>query len=205
MSMHMESRAGRYFETLSRLIQSTEVTDNLGRRLRLEDAFDNVAATAHSTHDLGNKIMFIGNGGSAGIASHLAIDFCKNGGLRSLAFNDPSALTCLGNDLGYQSVFAKQLDFHARAGDFLVAISSSGQSPNILAAVAMARKRQVGVVTFSGFSESNELRRAGDVNFYVRSNEYGFVEIAHLSLCHAILDLDMGWGLVAEPARAAVS
>jgi len=205
MSMQMGSRAERYFETLSRLIQNTEVTDNLGRRLRLEDAFDNVAATARSTHDLGNKIMFIGNGGSAGIASHLAIDFCKNGALRSLAFNDPSALTCLGNDLGYHSVFAKQLDFHARAGDLLVAISSSGQSPNILAAVAMARKRQVGVVTFSGFNESNEVRRAGDVNFYVRSNEYGFVEIAHLSLCHAILDLDMGWGLVAEPARAAVS
>jgi D-sedoheptulose 7-phosphate isomerase len=203
MSTRMGTRAERYFETLSRLILSAEVTDNSGRRLRLEDAFDNVAATAHSTHDAGNKIMFIGNGGSAGIASHLAIDFSKNGGLRSLAFNDPSALTCLGNDLGYQDVFAKQLDFHARAGDLLVAISSSGQSPNILAAVAMARNRQVGIVTFSGFDECNDLRRAGDVNFYVRSNEYGFVEIAHLSLCHAILDLDTGWGLVVEPAQLA--
>jgi D-sedoheptulose 7-phosphate isomerase len=201
----MGPRVGRYFETLSRLIQGTEVTDSLGRRLRLEDAFDNVAATAQSTHDAGDKIMFIGNGGSAGIASHLAIDFSKNGGLRSLAFNDPAALTCLGNDLGYQNVFAKQLDFHARAGDLLVAISSSGRSPNILAAVAMARKRQVGVVTFSGFTDSNDLRRAGDVNFYVRSSEYGFVEIAHLSLCHAILDLHAGWGQVTEPARSAVS
>ena len=72
--------------------------------------------------------MFVGNGGSAGIASHLAIDFSKNGGLRSLAFNDASALTCLGNDLGYENVFAKQIDFHARAGDLLIAISSSGRS-----------------------------------------------------------------------------
>ena len=57
----------------------------------------------------------IGNGGSAGIASHMANDFSKNGGLRALAFNDPSVLTCLGNDLGYEHVFAKQLEWHARA------------------------------------------------------------------------------------------
>ena len=59
--------------------------------------------------------MFVGNGGSAGICSHLAIDFSKNGGLRAMAFNDPSALTCLGNDLGYENVFAKQIEFHGRA------------------------------------------------------------------------------------------
>ena len=95
--------------------------------------------TAHAAHDAGSKIIFVGNGGSAGIASHLAIDFSKNGGLRALAFNDPAALTCLGNDLGYENVFAKQLDFHARPGDLLIAISSSGRSPNILGAVKMAR------------------------------------------------------------------
>ena len=118
----------------------------------------------------------------------------KNGGIRSLAFNDSSALTCLGNDLGYENVFAKQLDFHARAGDLLIAISSSGKSPNILAGVAAARAHDCGIVTLSGFSEENALRRTGDVNFYVKSSAYGFVEIAHLSLCHAILDIDMGWG-----------
>ena len=189
----MSTRAGRYFDTLVQLICDTEVTDRSGSRLSIDDAFDKVAAAAHAAHDAGNKLMFIGNGGSAGIASHLSIDFSKNGGLRSLAFNDPSALTCLGNDLGYQNVFAKQLEFHARAGDLLLAISSSGQSANILAGVAEARRRQVGVVTFSGFDAGNDLRRTGDVNFYVRSGQYGFVEIAHLSLCHAILDLDMGW------------
>jgi D-sedoheptulose 7-phosphate isomerase len=155
-----------------------------------------VRQAAHETHDAGNKIIFVGNGGSAGIASHLAIDFSKNGGLRALAFNDASALTCLGNDLGYENVFAKQLDFHARSGDMLIAISSSGRSPNILEAVKVARGRDCKVVTYSGFTEDNELRQAGDVNFYVRANknEYGFVEVAHLALCHAVLDIDMGWG-----------
>jgi D-sedoheptulose 7-phosphate isomerase len=205
MSDGMRTRIRSYFDALSRLILEAEVTDSLGRRLELEQAFSQLQATAHSVHDAGNKIIFIGNGGSASLASHLAIDFSKNGGLRALAFNDASALTCLANDFGYQSVFAKQLEFHARPGDLLIAISSSGRSPNILAAVAAARAGQVGVVTFSGFDQDNDLRRSGDINLYVRSEEYGFVEVAHLSLCHAILDLDAGREPATERARLAVS
>jgi D-sedoheptulose 7-phosphate isomerase len=190
----VRERIELYFRTLAGLMRDAEVTDNVGQSISLEEAFDHVRDAAHDAHNAGNKLIFIGNGGSAGIASHLAIDFSKNGSLRSLAFNDSSALTCLGNDFGYESVFAKQLDFHARSGDLLMAISSSGKSPNILAGVNAARARDCRVVTFSGFHEDNDLRRTGDVNFYVRSHEYGFVEVAHLALCHAILDLDMGWG-----------
>ena len=190
----MRDRLEKYFDTLARVIREVEVTDSNGKPLAADEAFDRVRKSAHTAHDAGNKIIFIGNGGSAGIASHLSIDFSKNGNLRSLAFNDPSALTCLGNDLGYENVFAKQIDFHARPGDVLIAISSSGKSPNILAGVSAARSRNCDVVTFSGFGDDNNLRAMGDVNFYVRSKEYGFVEVAHLSICHAILDLDMGWG-----------
>jgi len=184
----------QYFGTLADLLRGTEVTDRNSEKVPLDEGCEWVRTTAHEAHDAGNKIIFIGNGGSAGIASHLAIDFSKNGGLRSLAFNDPAALTCLGNDLGYENVFAKQLDFHARPGDLLVAISSSGRSPNILGAVKMAQARGCKVATFSGFTAENELRRTGDINFYVGSREYGFVEVAHLALCHAVLDIDMGWG-----------
>jgi D-sedoheptulose 7-phosphate isomerase len=183
-----------YFGTLADLLRGAEVTDRMSKTMPLDEGCEWVRKTAHEAHGAGSKIIFIGNGGSAGIASHLAIDFSKNGGLRSLAFNDPAALTCLGNDLGYENVFAKQLDFHARPGDLLIAISSSGRSPNILGAVKMARTRDCKVVTYSGFTEENDLRKTGDVNFYVRSREYGFVEVAHLALCHAILDIDMGWG-----------
>ncbi len=190
----MREELNRYFATLADLLRSAEVTDRTARKLPLDEGCEWVRRAAHEAHDAGNKIIFVGNGGSAGIASHLAIDFSKNGGLRSLAFNDPAALTCLGNDLGYENVFAKQLDFHARPGDLVVAISSSGRSPNILGAVKMARTRDCKVATFSGFTAENELRQAGDVNFYVRSREYGFVEVAHLALCHAVLDIDMGWG-----------
>jgi D-sedoheptulose 7-phosphate isomerase len=193
----MQELLDRWIGSLASAMRAAEVTDKASKKLTLEQGCEWVRKAAHQAHDAGNKIIFIGNGGSAGIASHLAIDFSKNGGLRALAFNDPSALTCLGNDLGYENVFAKQLEFHARPGDVLIAISSSGKSPNMLAAVKMARTRDCRVVTYSGFSETNDLRKTGDVNFYVRGQdmEYGFVEVAHLALCHAVLDIDMGWGV----------
>jgi len=192
----LQEQLNRWFSALATSLREARVTDQNSKSLSLEAGCEWVRRAAHEAHDAGNKLIFIGNGGSAGIASHLAIDFSKNGGLRALAFNDASALTCLGNDLGYQNVFAKQLDFHARPGDVLIAISSSGRSQNILEAVKMARSRGCKVVTYSGFTEENDLRQVGDVNFYVHANknEYGFVEVAHLALCHAVLDIDMGWG-----------
>jgi D-sedoheptulose 7-phosphate isomerase len=182
-----------YIDTLAELLRCTAVTDRAGGALSLDEGVGWMRRTAVETHARGNKLMFVGNGGSAGISSHLAIDYSKNGGLRATAFNDPSALTCLANDLGYERVFAKQIELHSRPGDLLVAISSSGRSPNILGAVAAAQSGGCSVATFSGFTADNELRSMGDINFYVRSGAYGFVEIAHLSLCHAILDIEMGW------------
>jgi D-sedoheptulose 7-phosphate isomerase len=192
----------RYFDTLAELLHGTEVTTLEGTSLTLDQGIDWMRQAARETHAGGNKIMFVGNGGSAGISSHLAIDYSKNGGLRATAFNDPAALTCLGNDLGYDQVFAKQLEMHLRSGDLLVAISSSGRSANILNAAAVARSGGARIVTFSGFGAGNALRRAGDVNFYVGSSEYGFVEVAHLSLCHAVLDIEMGWQGGSHPTAA---
>ncbi|MBF0560645.1 MAG: SIS domain-containing protein [Alphaproteobacteria bacterium] len=159
----------------------------------LSEALDWVISRSLATRSQPNKIMFIGNGGSAGICSHMATDFSKNGGMRSLAFNDGALLTCLGNDYGFEHVFAKQIEYHARAGDLLVAISSSGRSADILNGVAAARKVGCAVVTFSGFSSGNPLRSLGDMNFFVASDQYGFVEVAHQALIHAWLDIALGW------------
>lgn len=189
----MERDISAYFSTLARLGAQAEATDRAASPLGLADAFAWVQRTARAAHDSGHKLMFVGNGGSAGIASHCAIDYSKNGDLRSLAFNDGAALTCLGNDLGYENVFARQVEMHGRSGDLLIAISSSGNSPNIHKAVSAARDIGCAVATFSGFKADNPLRSMGDVNFYVASDIYGFVEILHLGLCHAILDLAMGW------------
>jgi D-sedoheptulose 7-phosphate isomerase len=185
-----------YFSTLARVARNAEATDFVSDNVPLASAVAWVQTIARRTHEGSNKLMFVGNGGSAAIASHMAIDYSKNGGLRSLAFNDGAALTCLGNDLGYENVFAHQVDLHGREGDLLIAISSSGNSANILNAVAAGRVRGCAVVTLSGFSRDNALRKLGDMNFYVADNNYGFVEVAHLAICHAILDMAMGWRAV---------
>jgi D-sedoheptulose 7-phosphate isomerase len=189
----MRERIGLYFETLFKATVEAECTASSGEDLTLEAAFLKVCQSCHDAHDSGNKVMFIGNGGSMGIATHMAVDFSKNGGMRATAFGDGAMLTALGNDFGYENAFARQIEWHGRAGDVLIAISSSGKSPNILNGVRTARSQGAKVVTFSGFREDNPLRKAGDVNFYVRSMKYGFVEVAHQAIIHAILDLDMGW------------
>lgn len=187
-------RFASYIETLCRYAAEAVATDCSGVAIDIEAAVVAMGAQMRAAHDRGNKLMFVGNGGSAGICSHMAIDYSKNGGMRALAFNDGAALTCLGNDLGYEQVFAKQIELHARAGDVLIAISSSGRSKNILNSVDAARTRGCTVFTLSGFSETNELRRIGDTNIYIDSSEYGFVEIGHAGILHAILDVEMGWG-----------
>ena len=182
----------RYFTTLSDYLVDAAVTSASGDAVEMADAVNRVMALARKVHAAGNKLIFVGNGGSAAIASHMATDYSKNGDVRALALNDSSMLTCLGNDLGYDRIFAKQLELHARADDLVIAISSSGRSANILNAVKAARAAKCAVVTLSGFSADNPLRRLGDINFFIDSDRYGFVEIGHLTICHAILDFICG-------------
>jgi D-sedoheptulose 7-phosphate isomerase len=191
----MQHRILSYFDHVLRATVGTKVTDRDGSSHDLSAAFSAVAALCRRAHAQGRKIMFIGNGAGAGIASHMATDFTKNGGMRALAFNDGSMLTCFGNDLGYDQVFAKAIEMHGAAGDVLIAISASGRSPNILNGVKAARGAGCHVITFSGFAADNPLRGLGDWNLYVPADGYGPVEVAQQGLIHAILDLAMGWGL----------
>ena len=140
-------------------------------------------------HEAGARVIFIGNGGSAAIASHMAIDYTKNGGVRAMAFNDVPTLTCLANDFGYDNVFAKQLEYYATKKDVVVIVSSSGRSLNILAAARTAKAMGCYVVTFTGMNPNNALRALGDLNYWVPSADYGLVELTHLSLLHAMADV----------------
>lgn len=184
----MQEWIENHFNTLHQLQMNALVTDKQGKDIGLAQGFEKCIQAFTGVRDTKAKIMFVGNGGSAGIASHLAIDFSKNGCMPAMAFSDASAITCLSNDYGYEHVFSKQIEFHARKGDVLVAISSSGKSVNITNAVEAARKIGCEVVTFSGFKPGNPLSKLGDVNYYIDSNEYGFVEVAHMGLGHTILD-----------------
>src|SRR5580704_19153684 len=152
-----------YFTTLSRLLDAAEVTSASGEGVDYAEAVNRFIGWARSVHQAGNKLIFVGNGGSAAIASHMATDYSKNGDIRALALNDGAMLTCLGNDLGYDRVFAKQIELHARSGDVLVAISSSGRSANILNAVKAAHAAGCTIVTLTGFTPDNPLRGLGEI------------------------------------------
>src|SRR3990167_1207580 len=137
-----------------------------------------------------HRVFFIGNGGSAAIASHIAMDWAKNKEQSAVAFNDASLLTCLSNDFGYEEVFRKALHLYPFTHhDALVAISSSGQSHNILNAARYAMSEEGLVVTLSGFSPDNPLRSIGHMNFYVPSDSYGIVEITHLAILHSMVQV----------------
>lgn len=135
-----------------------------------------------------SRFFFVGNGGSAAIASHMAADWLKTAGVAAMNFNDPAQVTCIANDIGYDQVFAKPLLLHGKPGDVLFAISSSGRSRSITAAAEAAVMLRMRTVTLSGFDPDNPLRKLGDVNFHVPSDRYGIVEVAHHAICHSILD-----------------
>ena len=189
----MDGQIEAYFDTLGALGHQLEASDSSGAPMASAGALDWLLGTLGTLGESSARILFVGNGGSAAIASHMAIDFSKNGGFSALAFNDGAALTCLSNDLGYEQVFAKQVALHGRPGDLLFAISSSGNSANIIEAARTAREGDLTVVTLTGFEPDNRLRGLGDLNFYLPNGLYGFVEVGHLALCHAVLDIAMGW------------
>jgi D-sedoheptulose 7-phosphate isomerase len=177
-----------YYKTLSLLFNSIKVTDKDGDEIDFFRGIEKICSLIQLKADSGGKLMFIGNGASASISSHMATDCWKNGGIRAVAFNDSSLLTCISNDYGYKHVFEKPIEMFADSGDILFAISSSGKSENILKGVHAAKSKECNVITLSGFKDDNPLSATGDYNFYVPSQEYGPVEIVHHSICHSILD-----------------
>jgi len=142
--------------------------------------------------DAGGKLMLAGNGASASIASHLATDFSKQGGVRAITFNDANLITALGNDCGYENWIAKALEFYADPKDILILISSSGKSPNVVKAARRAKEMGLYVAAFTGFQRDNPLGAGADINFWVDSRSYNIVECTHMIWLAAVVDLLIG-------------
>ncbi|GJL49426.1 D-sedoheptulose-7-phosphate isomerase [Candidatus Nitrospira salsa] len=146
-----------------------------------------------SSQVLGKKMIIAGNGGSAAIASHCAIDFTKAAGMRCVSFNESSLITCFANDYGYEHWLEKALEFYADDGDLVVLISSSGRSMNMVRAADYTTQRGLTLVTFTGFSASNPLRSRGDINLWLKSRSYNHIETFHqlwlLSVCDLIVEM----------------
>tara|TARA_B100000029_G_C17488745_1_gene928292 strand:- start:563 stop:1126 length:564 start_codon:yes stop_codon:yes gene_type:complete len=144
-------------------------------------------------HSKGNKGMIFGNGGSAAIASHFSVDLTKNASVRCINYNESDLITCFSNDYGFENWIAKAIEFYGDEGDVLIAISSSGKSQNMINATSAAKTKKFSkVITFSGFQEGNPLSKSGDINLWVDSKAYNFVENLHQVWLLAIVDLIIG-------------
>ena len=113
------------------------------------------------------------------MASHVSVDFTKLSKIRAVNFNEADLLTCFSNDYGYENWVKKALSFYADKGDMLICISSSGESKNIINGAKFAKKIGCDVITLTGFSEKNQLKKIGNVNLWLKSKNYNLIEMTH--------------------------
>ncbi len=138
--------------------------------------------------ELNRDLYIIGNGGSTAVASHAVVDFLNVGNVSAHTLHEAAVLTCMSNDYGYKHAYSNIIRRTLKKQDLLIAISSSGQSENILNGVKEARIKGASVITLTGFDKRNSLKKAGDINFWVASHDYGMVEIAHQFILHNLAD-----------------
>jgi len=135
------------------------------------------------------KIIIVGNGGSAAIASHFSVDMTKNGGVRCINFNESDLLTCFANDYGYENWVKQALKFYSDSGDLVILISASGNSKNIINAAKYIKKNKNKLITFTGFNGKNKLSKYGNINFVVNSESFNFIENTHQYWLLSLVDL----------------
>ena len=139
-----------------------------------------------------NKIIIEGNGGSAAIASHVAVDFTKLNNIRTINFNEADLITCFANDYGYENWLAKALEYYSVKDDLVILVSSSGRSPNIIKAAQKTKELKLKLITLTGFDKNNPLKNLGDLNLWVDSRAYNIIENTHLIWLLAVNDLIFG-------------
>ncbi|WP_419654741.1 D-sedoheptulose 7-phosphate isomerase [Campylobacter lanienae] len=159
--------------------------------LSVEEQVMKVANIVVDTLKNGNKIIICGNGGSAADAQHFAAELTgryksERASLGAIALStDTSAITAIGNDYGYDMVFSRQLSGVGRAGDLLVAISTSGNSQNVLKAIQVAKENGIKSVGLSG-KGGGAMNDACDINIVVPSNDTARIQEMHILIIHTI-------------------
>tara|TARA_B100001057_G_scaffold501241_1_gene622364 strand:- start:340 stop:885 length:546 start_codon:yes stop_codon:yes gene_type:complete len=134
------------------------------------------------------KVILVGNGGSAAMASHVSVDLTKMCRIRAVNFNEADLLTCFSNDYGYENWVQKALSFYADKKDLLICISSSGQSENIVKGAKYAKKIGCKVITLTGFKKLNKVKKIGHINLWLDSKNYNFIEMIHHTWLLSIVD-----------------
>ena len=173
-----------YINDFSDLVKPNEI---------IVDQLEKVAGQLKTIHSKGNKTLIFGNGGSAAIASHFSLDLTKNARLRCINCNEANLITCFANDYGYEHWVEKAVEFYGDEGDVFIGISSSGSSNNILNGCRAAREKNFSkLITLSGMSADNPLRKMGDINLWVDSKAYNYIENIHQFWLLAVVDMIIG-------------
>jgi len=185
------------FETaLAHVVASLQQGADLRLKVGKDCAPTIVKAASIITNCLrsGGKLLFFGNGGSAADAQHLAAEFVgrfvlERPGLSAIALTtDSSILTAVGNDYGFEQVFARQIQALGRSGDVAIAISTSGNSPNVLEGVREARKHNLKLVGMTG-KDGGALARQADVAIRVPSTSTARIQECHIAIGHLFCEL----------------
>ncbi|PWW08331.1 D-sedoheptulose 7-phosphate isomerase [Paenibacillus cellulosilyticus] len=186
----MEKYYARYIGEIKSILEGMIVTDRSGQVVDNDEGLIRWAQKAKKVRDEDNGcIFFAGNGASATMAEHFSHDCFQNARITTFTSSETAHLTAIGNDLSFEHIFSCRVERLLSVNDVLVTISSSGNSPNIIKAIEVARKKEAFVITLSGKSHDNKSRSMGDLNFYIPGDKYGLVESAHAVLLHCWLDL----------------
>ena len=135
------------------------------------------------------KVYVVGNGGSSSIASHISVDFVKSAKISSETFNNTNLITCFANDYGHENWMKEAVKAYTQKNDILILISSSGTSLNIINAGKYCKENQIPTITLSGFNIKNPLINLGNVNFFVDSKKYNYIEMSHHIILLSIVDI----------------
>ncbi|MBF0118509.1 MAG: SIS domain-containing protein [Desulfobacterales bacterium] len=174
--------------TMKNDLESLSVRDCNMKEVHNDKAFEIWVDYTCTIKDNRKSVYLVGNGASASMASHMAADLGKNGGVSTEVFTDMSLITAIANDISYDEVFAEPLKRKMVEGDMLVAISSSGNSPNVVKACSAAKALKGIVITISALRNDNKIRQMGDLNFYVPCTTYGMAESCHAAILHFWID-----------------
>lgn len=184
--MHSQLSANDLFADYSSRLQAVLATSDWS-------AVSQLATDMQLCWQEGRRVFFCGNGGSAGNAIHLANDFLygiakrSGGGLKVMALSDnPAVITCLANDLGYEHIFSEQLAVQAQKGDLLIALSGSGNSPNIVRVIEQAKSMGVKSYAVLGFT-GGKCKQLADVPIHFPVNDMQIAEDLQIIVGHMLM------------------